>query len=244
MERASGIELPIDFLLRLDTGQRVDQIGNAQPSVKLALGNILVASGQITREQLQTALAGQAGSGLRLGEELIAAGHAARVQVEAGLLLQKRLLGYALGLTVGLAPLVAALPGAQAAQGSAVLAVSARVIANARLQTHFQAMQLQVSAADRALGQVEVAAASRFSVTSNSRDGYRLEFHPVGDWFESVQVDGLGSTVTLGAEGGAIVQRGALPGERLHELSFRFKLRPGTEPAVYRWPLQLSVRAL
>jgi hypothetical protein len=80
-----------------------------------------------------------------------------------------------------------------------------------------------------------IPAASRFSVASNSRSGYRIEFHPLGDFFESVSVAGLGNTVRLGADGGTIVQRGPQPPNLTHELSFRFMLRPGTLPGHYSW---------
>jgi hypothetical protein len=216
----------------------------AAVSGKFALGSILVAKGQITRAQLDSALLRQASSGLRLGEELIEAGHVSKRQVEGGLALQKRLIAYALTITVGIAPLGMVAPSAEAAQKSAVLAVSAMVIANAKLQTSHQATSLNISAADVTRGYVEAPAASRFSVATNSRFGYRIEFHPLGDFFESVHVEGMGNVVRLGAEGGTIVQRGPLSQNLTHELNFRFNLRPGTLPGSYPWPLQLSVRAL
>lgn len=220
------------------------QVDGTAISGKFALGNILVADGQITRAQLENALRGQASTGRRLGDELVEAGHASKVQIEGGLLLQKRLVAYALGVTVGLAPLTAYVPFAEAAQASAVLAVSATVIANARLQASHQLTQLRISPADIARGYVEAPAASRFSVATNSRSGYRIEFNPMGDFFESVQVAGLGKVVRLGADGGTIVQRGPLPPNLTHELSFRFTLRPNTLPGTYPWPLQLAVRVL
>ena len=213
-------------------------------SGKFALGNILVANGQITRAQLESALLGQASTGRRLGEELISACHASKEQIKSGLLLQKRLVACALAITVGLAPLVTMVPAAEAAQTSAAIQVSARVVASARMRTAHQATQLRITAADVARGYAEAPAASRFSVATNSRSGYLLEFHPVGDVFESVHVGGLGSTVQLGSDGGAIVQRGLQPPDLTHELSFRFTLRPGAQPGSYPWPLQLSVRTL
>lgn len=211
---------------------------------KLALGNILVANGQITHAQLMSALLRQAESGRRLGEELIEAGHVSKGQIEGGLLLQKRLIAYLLSLTVGLAPLATLVPSAEAAQARAVMPVSVTVVASARIRSHFQAKELAITASDVARGHVEIPAASRFSVASNSRSGYRIEFHPLGDFFESVSVAGLGNIVRLGADGGTIVQRGPLPPNLTHELSFRFVLRPGTLPGHYPWPLQLAVRAL
>jgi hypothetical protein len=220
------------------------QAGTGAVSGKLALGNLLVESGQITRAQLQSALLSLEVSGRRLGEELIEAGHVSRGQVERGLLLQKRLIAYALSVTVGLAPLTTLVPSAEAAQTRAAMAVSAVVIANARMQPAYQATQLKITEADVLRGHVEIPAASRFSVTTNSRSGYRVEFQPQGDFFESVSIAGLGNAVRLGADGGSIVMRGPLAPDLTHELSFRFSLRPGTLPGVYPWPLQMSVHAL
>jgi hypothetical protein len=84
----------------------------------------------------------------------------------------------------------------------------------------------------------------RFSVITNSRSGYLMQFHPVGNVFESVQVGGLGNIIQLGADGGAIVQRGPQTPNLEHELSFRFTLHPDTTSGTYPWPLLLSVRAL
>jgi hypothetical protein len=209
----------------------------------LALGNILVATGQITQAQLEEALHRQAETGRRLGEELVEAGHVGRGQIEGGLLLQRKLIAYALVVAMGLAPLATMAPSAEAGQKSAAMPVSVAVIANAKVRTDYQAAQLRITEADVARGYVEIAAASRFSVATNSRSGYLMEFYPVGNLFESVQVSGLGNAVQLGADGGVIVQRGPLP-HAFHELSFRFILRPDARPGIYAWPLLLSVRPL
>jgi hypothetical protein len=221
-----------------------DDAGLTSTPGKFALGNILVASGQITRVQLDSALLSQRTSGRRLGEELIDAGHASIRQVEKGLLLQKKLIAYALVLATTLLPLAPNMASAHAAQRGAAMPVSAMVIANARLQISYQAKQIRISAADVARGEVEVPAAMRFSVVTNKGSGYLMQFHPVGNFFASVHVDGLGNTVQLGADGGAIVQRGPQVPNRTHELGFRFNLHPDTTPGSYPWPLMLSVRGL
>jgi hypothetical protein len=226
----------------LDYQQHED--GVPMVSGKFALGNILVANDEISRVQLEDALLRQAQTGRRLGEELIQAGHVNASQVEGGLLLQRKLIACALAMVVGLAPLPGLVPAAEAVQRSAAMPVSVTVIANAKLQSSYQPTQIKITAADVARGYVEVPAASRFTVATNSRSGYLLEFHPVGNLVESVQVGGLGNAVRLGADGGTIVQRG-LPSPNLtHELSFRFSLSPETQPGNYPWPLVLSVRAL
>jgi hypothetical protein len=211
-------------------------------SGEFALGNILVANGQITRPQLDNALRKQAKSGRKLGEELITAGHASHSEIETGLSMQRKLVAYALAASVGFSPVVATT--AEAAQTSAAMGVSVTVVAHAKMQTVFQESQLKISKEDIARGFVEVASASRFSVSTNSRTGYLMEFYPIGDIFDSVQIGGLGSPVHIGADGGAIVQRGQLLASFTHELSFRFTLSQDVVPGNYPWPLQLSVRAL
>jgi hypothetical protein len=211
-------------------------------SGKFALGNILVANGEISELQLKLALTQQTKTGRKLGEELITAGHVSSGQVESGLLMQRKLVACALAATVGLSPIVAT--PTEAAQTSAAMGVSVTVVAHAKMQTVFQETQLNISKDDIARGFVEVEAASRFSVSTNSQTGYLMEFYPVGEIFDSVQIGGLGSPVHIGADGGAIVQRGQLLASFTHELSFRFTLRQDLVPGNYPWPLQLSVRAL
>jgi hypothetical protein len=208
------------------------------------LGGILVASGEITQDQLEGALLRQTATGRRLGEELIMSGHASHGQIENGLVLQRKLIAYALVATVGLGPISALMSPAEAGQSRAAMQVSVMVVANAKIQSSYQATQLKISEADVARGYVEIPGASRFSVATNSRTGYLMEFQPVGNIFQSVQVAGLGNAVQLGADGGAIVQRGPSSPALTHELSFRFTLAPNTSPGLYPWPLQLSVRAL
>lgn len=208
------------------------------------LGNILVASGKITQIQLESALLSQNASGRRLGEELIFAGHLSQGQVEVGLRLQKKFIAYALVLTTGLTSVFPVMSLAQAAQSSAAMQVSVRVVASAKLQTSYQAKQIEISAADVARGRVEAPAASRFSVLTHKGAAYSIQLDPVGHVFESVHVDGLGNAVQLGANGGAIVQRGPQATNLTHELSFRFILHPDTLPGTYPWPLLLSVRGL
>lgn len=64
------------------------------------LGDILVANGQITREQLAAALASQRQSGRRLGDELVAAGHVTRSVVSRALRIQRRVTFAAMCSTV------------------------------------------------------------------------------------------------------------------------------------------------
>lgn len=219
------------------------QAGPVPGAGKLYLGNILVATGQITRAQLEDALRRQAATGRRLGEELIEAGQASKGQIEGGLLLQRKLVTHALIMATMLAPLASTVPSAEAGQ-TASMQVSVAVIANTKVRTDYQATQLKITEADVTRGYIDVPAASRFLVSTNSRSGYLMEFYPIGNLFESVQIEGLGNAVRLGADGGTIVQRDPLLPNMTHELSYRFILRPDAQSGSYQWPLLLSVRPL
>jgi hypothetical protein len=218
--------------------------GAALVSGELALGNILVTSGQVTRSQLRDALHRQEISGRRIGEELIESGTITRSQVESGLRLQRKLIISALIVAVGLGPNAAIASTYEGAQASSTMPVSVTVIANAKIRNEYQVKQLKVTENDVARGYVDIQDASRFSVSTNSRVGYLLEFHPVSHLFESVEVSGLGSPVQLGADGGAIVQRGPQASGSTHVLGFRFFLSQNTVPGNYPWPLLLSIRTL
>jgi hypothetical protein len=213
-------------------------------SGELALGNILVTSGQLTRSQLRDALNRQVLSGRRIGEELIAAGTITSSQVETGLRLQRKLIIAALVVAVGLGPKTVNASTSEGVQSSSAMPVSVTVIANAKIRNEYQVTQLEVTESDVSRGYVDIQDASRFSVSTNSRVGYLLEFHPVSHLFESVEVSGLGSPVQLGADGGAIVQRGPASPSLKHVLGFRFFLSPDTVAGNYPWPLLLSIHTL
>jgi hypothetical protein len=209
---------------------------------RFALGNILLTSGEITREQLAAALQRQAKTGRRLGEELVTAGLVSKGQVEKGLRRQRKFIAYALAASAGWAPLA---PAAMAAQGNAAIPVSVIVVANARLDSQHQESQLQISAEDVQRGFVEARAASRFSVHTNSHAGYCLEFLPVGNLFGSFQVtDVANHAAHLGPDGGTLVRRGPVPAGLTQSLNFRFALQSDVQPGTYAWPLQMTLRAL
>jgi hypothetical protein len=217
------------------------QAGVSLASGEFTLGNILVTNGQITQPQLEDALRRQVKTGRRLGEELVTSGLVNNGQVEGGLLLQRKLIAYALAVTVGIASHA---PLAEATQKNAAMPVSVTVIANAKMQTNYQAKQIKITEADVARGYVDIADASSFSISTNSRSGYLMEFHPVTNLFDAVQVSGLGNPVQMGADGGTIIHRGSQHPNQSHELSFRFTLHQDAKPGSYPWPLMLSVRAL
>jgi len=125
------------------------------------------------------------------------------------------------------------------------LRVTARVAPWVKLNLEHQQMQLTVTPADVARGYVEVFAASRFTVTTNNRAGYTLNFEPHAGIFRSVAIHGLGASVEIGAGGGTVIQSGAETGvaRTLVELGYRFYLAEGVQAGSYSWPLSVSVSA-
>jgi len=156
------------------------------------------------------------------------------------MLVPPKKLAYALATTVALTPV----SPSQAAQVSTSIPVTASVIAKVKMHVSYQTTQLNITANDVARGYIEVPSALRFFVDSNSHVGFIMDFHPVGNIVESIKVDGLGNEVHLGAEGGAVVRRGALPKNVEHNLSFRFVLRPDVSPGNYPLPIVLTLRVL
>jgi hypothetical protein len=124
------------------------------------------------------------------------------------------------------------------------IAVSAFVAPHAQLTVLSQPAMLSVTAADIERGYIDVPAASRIEVRSNSRDGFMLAFDPLANMFSEVQISGLGAAVELGTEGGTVVQRTNSRQPVLLQLGYRFVLAGRLRPGSYAWPIALSARAL
>jgi hypothetical protein len=219
------------------------QAGQSPTAGKLVLGNILVATGQITRQQLVDALKWQADRGGRLGEALIACGHASEHQVTHGLSLQRKLVGSVLIAAMSLVSAPAARNAAAAEPHTAKLMVMARIATFFRMSVESQAAVLTITARDIERGYVEAPAASSFSVVTNVQDGFLIDFRPRSDVFSSVVVSGLQSPVEIGAAGGTAVHNVPHGRTTFHQLGYRFMLRPDLQPGAYSWPLEISVRA-
>lgn len=217
------------------------QAGAVRGAGKLNLGSILVATGQITREQLEGALRRQATTHRRLGDELVEAGLASRGQVERGLSLQRKLVTCALNVALSLAS-TAAVTDADAGQAKASMQVSAIVVSWApAIQVDYQAAQLTITPEDVARGYVEAPAASQFRIQGGTRSGWLVDFFVRGSLFTSVQIEGIGGSAQVGADGGTLFLR-----SRSHDgvtrLSYRFTLGAEVRPGTYQWPLAMSVR--
>lgn len=143
--------------------------------------------------------------------------------------------------------LAAGCPTQAQAAGSSTqsITVSARVAPWVKLHLEYQQMQLAVTPDDVARGYVEASAASRFTVTTNNRAGYTLDFQPHAGIFRSAAIHGLGVSVEIGSGGGTVMQNGAETGvaRTLLELGYRFYLAEGVQAGNYSWPLSMSLSA-
>jgi len=218
------------------------QAGAVRGAGKLNLGSILVATGQITRAQLEGALRRQATTHRRLGDELVEAGHASRGQVERGLSLQRKLVICALNVALSLAS-SAAVTEANAGQAKASIQVSAVVVSWApAIQVDYQAAQLTITPEDIARGYVEAPAASQFRILGGTRSSWLVDFFARGQVFTSAQIEGFDGSAQVGADGGTLFLRNRSP-DGVTRLSYRFTLGPDVQPGSYQWPLAMSVRA-
>ncbi len=205
------------------------------------LGEILVAQGQITQEQLESALASQRDSGRRLGEELIKAGYVKRAVVSRALRIQRRVTFAAMCGTLAVSTIA---PAVEAAQARNQIAVSAVVPAQAIGQVVQQSSEITITDADIARGYVDVPAGSQLRVTSNNPAGYVIDFFTRLPIFRSVRVSNANGSADLGPEGGTIIERGQMGRNLPLNLAYRFMLTATAEPGTYAWPLALNVRPL
>ncbi len=154
---------------------------------------------------------------------------------------------FALAIIAALASLSTIVAQAQQTKAApAKLRVVARVAAFFRLQVQYQAAVFSVARDDIERGYIDVAAASRFSIASNSRAGYVVDFFPIGDLFSAVIINGLSAAVELSSDGGTVnvMQLATSPLTEARVLAYRFLLRPELQPGIYPWPLKLSVHPL
>ncbi len=122
------------------------------------------------------------------------------------------------------------------------MSVIVRPVANIELRS--APSGLNISAADLRRGYIDVVQPTQFTVRSNSPNGYALEVLTVAPVLSSMIIEGLNSDLTLGADGGTIVQRWQRPQAVNVSLTFRFELVPGLSTGNYPWPLRLAVRPL
>ncbi len=215
-------------------------------SSKLCLGEILVATGQISREQLDQALARQRETRKRIGEILVEAGHVHPGQVERGLKLQKKIATAALVAVLAMAGAPGATAAGPGALAAAKITVTARIPAHVALRVIRQLREFVITDSDVAQGYVDVPGATLLEVRNNDPKGYLLLVELMDaplPLFESVVVRGLGPEVQIGP-GAGFVPQPFTRGVRSIELSYRFMLHKDARPGTHSWPIFLSANPL
>jgi hypothetical protein len=211
----------------------IDEAARASVA-KVLLGEILIATGEISRQQLIDALARKQATGRLLGEELIAAGHLQPRRLARALKLQRRLVFGA--LIAALVP--TGTDDAAAGQARAYMSVSATVVDSVSIRAIYQAQNLVVTPGDVARGYVEVPAGSRLEIRNPGPCAF--EFRATGELFSSVRISGVDGVAELGPSGGTLLQKPAAGGGAV-AVNYRFALAPGIAPGAYGWPLSLTV---
>lgn len=145
------------------------------------------------------------------------------------------------GILVAVFVLIAVVPVSPALAGSAAVTfqVSAIVQARALLNVESAPAGLRLTATDVQRGYVDLPAASRISVRTNSPTGYLLAFEIVGGPIAEVQVRGLGAETYISSMGGWIA-RPYTGGVTSAEISYRLVLSKDARPGEYPWPVILS----
>ncbi len=224
--------------------QRI-QRNEAPGSEKLRLGELLVATGQITRAQLEDVLKRQKLSKKKIGELLVEAGYVQPHQIDHGLMLQQKLVTAALIAALSMSNLFGAAEAYSANPAfSAKISITARVLEHTSMDIISQAQELIVTNADIWRGYVDAPLASRLNVRSNNPAGYLLAFEAMDgpdSLFKSVQVLMGGREVQLAPTGGWIPQP-YIRGGAMMDISYRFALSKNARPGTYTWPLTISVQ--
>lgn len=227
------------------------QSGELAVSEQFRLGQILVATDHITREQLEDALVKQKISRNKIGEVLVDAGYAEPHHIAFALTLQRKLVTAALVAALSLAsvesPDVVQASETGRESNTAKVTVTATVLQRASIKFVYQMQELIVTNADIFRGYVDIRDATRIEVKNNSPDGYMIVFDGVNgpvDMFKQIHVQGLGRDVQIDSNGGWIVLPSEGPATVTKEMGYRFDLSDNARPGTYMWPLALSVRPI
>jgi hypothetical protein len=217
----------------------------AETSVQLRLGELLVATKQISRDQLEDALSQQKVSREKIGDILVKAGHIKPHQLSYGLKLQNKLLTAALIAVLSLAPW----SNTQSSESFPQDTTSSNIIISAtqEVQSHTalkivsQDSELIVTYADILRGYVDISFATHIEIRNENLAGYLVVFNGVSGPFKEVVVKGLGREAQISSCGGWISQPYNGRDPVMIELSYRFILSEDAQPGTYAWPLTISV---
>lgn len=100
-----------------------------------------------------------------------------------------------------------------------------------------------VTADDAAHGEV-VVSGPRVDVVANDRRGYWIDASLSGP-FEGATVEGLPARIEVDRSGGRALMPSmvGLPRPDPYRVRYRLRLRQGTAPGSYRWPVALSIES-
>jgi hypothetical protein len=211
----------------------------ASASKAFRLGNILIAAGQITREQLNDTLAQQKDSPGKIGELLVERGYLQQSQVDQGIRLQQILVAMTLGTAIALSLPVTV----EAAGSTASFSATASVKKVARLTVLHQQSQMVITSENIAQGYLEVPAASSVEIRNSSLSGYMIAFELQEGPFQQVIISGLGTELQINSGSGWLLKPHS-NGPEVLELTYRFILPSDTNPGAYPWPLRISAVAI
>ncbi len=220
------------------------QGGDAPVSERFRLGELLVATEQISRQQLDYVIARKKNSPKKIGEILVEAGYLQPQQVNFGLRIQQKLVNAALIAALSMANIVGintAHAGGASLEGKTT--VSATVLERTSLRVLSQVQEVVVTDADILRGYVEIPAASRVHLKSNNVQGCLLTFEVLSapdDAFNTYYVVLGGREVQLSKSGGWI-HHAYVRGGVILNLDYRFSLSKDAQPGTYGWPLMVSV---
>lgn len=212
------------------------------------LGELMVAAGVITQDQLQSALAKQSEWRDRIGEVLVRMGLATEALVKKFLALQQRLIAALMIVAIG-ATAICFSPAVEAAgpsQASAKIEVRATVLKHVSVKALSSPQSVTITKQDIDRGFIDIATPSAIEVRTNSAEGYMLNFQSSLDGVNPVVINapGRGGGV-LSADRVLQVSR-PISGMTVdqHELQWRLQLTPAVAPGTYAWPVALNVHPI
>jgi hypothetical protein len=133
--------------------------------------------------------------------------------------------------------------GAGALQASASIDLRIDVPKVLEMRLHGQPRTIEVTALDAENGEM-VVAGPRVEMVSNERRGYWVDASLRGP-FEAAIVEGLPAPVHVDGSGGRALMPSMVGQSRPkpYAVRYRLRLREGTAPGSYAWPVVLSIES-
>lgn len=218
------------------------------------LGNILLATGHLTKAELKKALQKQKTTKKDIGEILVEDGHVKPHHISYARTLQHRIITAILAAIISLTVLttqqISKTSASNLGPPNGAISVNARILGRAMMRVVSQTNELVVTEADISRGYVNAPLASIIDIRTNSRKGYILTFRMAGltqNLFGAVEVNGIGEDVRISGEGGwsaKVTQPYPGKGPETLQISYRFLLSKGAEAGTYEWPLTITAKPI